>query len=365
MAVLRSLHLRNFRNYRDAYITFSSGVNLLHGKNAEGKTNLLEAIFFVSTGRSFRTSRLEDLILEGEKYFYLEATFTKDTIDQTAKISYDGKNRQLQVNATSYHNFAQLLGLLPHILYTPEDIDIIRGGPTERRRFLDLYLAQMDPLYVHHWLRYTRAMKQRNCLLRSNDRAGLENGIESWETIMAMSGAYLIQKRESAIRDLTPHVEGMLKRFSAEQEELSLHYRPVGVGTKLSEEGYAARLMKNFASLRNKEAVLGATLSGPHRDDLRLEISGKEVRAFASEGQKRSCIAALRFGQWDRYLAMNNEQPIFSIDDFGVHLDAERQNQLNTELGRLGQVFLTSPFDDHAVLSPLFTKFHIEQGTIK
>lgn len=356
-----SLTLRNFRNYRDAHIQFSPGVNLFYGRNAEGKTNLLEAIFFLSTGRSFRTSRLDELILQGEKFFFLEATFIKDGIQQTLKVSFDGTSRHLQLNATVYRGFLHLLGLLPHILYTPEDIDLIRGGPTERRRFLDLHLAQIDPLYVHHWLRYNRAMKQRNCLLRAKD----EGGIESWESIMAQSGAYLIHKREQAVADLVPFVEQALKRFSADQEILSLQYRSVGIGSKLPHEEYAEKLRKNFASLRKKETLLGATLTGPHRDDLRLEISGRDVRAYASEGQKRSCIAAMRLGQWERYQAMNASHPLLSIDDFGVHLDEERQARLNAELGRLGQVFLSSPFDTHAISSGSFAKFHIEQGTIR
>src|SRR5579885_1832498 len=157
-----SLVLRNFRNYREAHVQFSPGVNLIHGRNAEGKTNLLEALYFLSTGRSFRTSRLDELILKGERFFFLEAVFIKDGIEQTLKVSFDGTSRHLQLNATVYRGFLHLLGLLPHILYTPEDTDLIRGGPNERRRFLDLHLAQIDPLYVHHWLRYNRAMKQRN-----------------------------------------------------------------------------------------------------------------------------------------------------------------------------------------------------------
>lgn len=356
-----SLLLRNFRNYREAQIQFSPGVNLFYGRNAEGKTNLLEAIYFLSTGRSFRTSRLDELIIQGERYFYLEAVFVKDNIEQTIKISFDGTSRRLQLNATTYRGFLHLLGLLPHILYTPEDIDLVRGGPTERRRFLDLHLAQIDPLYVHHWIRYNRAMKQRNCLLRSPDASG----IESWEAIMAQSGAYLVQKRERAVADLVPYVEQTLKRFSADQELLSLLYRPAGIHGNLKPEEYADKLRKSMETHRKKEAMLGMTLSGPHRDDLRLEISGKDVRAYASEGQKRSCIAAMRLGQWERYQAMNGSPPLLSIDDFGAHLDKDRQDRLNAELTRMGQVFLTSPFDDHAISSGSFAKFHIEQGTIR
>jgi DNA replication and repair protein RecF len=357
---LSSLHLVNFRNYKDAEIHFSPGVNLLSGRNAEGKTNILEALFFLSTGRSFRTTHLGELIREGTTHFYLEAEFIKDGIAQTLQVSYDGNVRHLQHNATSYKQFTNLLGLLPHVLYTPDDIDLIRGAPSERRRFLDLYLSQIDPLYVHHWLRYMRAMKQRNCLLREQDL----RGIESWETIMALSGAYLIEKREQAIRDLTPHVEQALRHFSAEQEQLSLHYQPAGV-SKDKSEGYGERLLKSFAALRKKESFLGATLSGPHRDDIKLEISGKDVRAFASEGQKRSCIAALRLAQWRLYRALQDSPPLFSIDDFGVHLDTQRQTLLNEALGQLGgQIFLTSPFSSHAITAPAFALFHIEQGTI-
>ncbi|MGE5195697.1 MAG: DNA replication/repair protein RecF, partial [Anaerolineae bacterium] len=141
---LQHLYIRNFRNYEEAEVSFSSGINLIHGPNAEGKTNLLEAIYLLSTGSSFRTLYLSELICYKQPHFYLEAHMLKDGLTQTIKISFDGKIRYLQYNHTTYASFAPLLGLFPTVLFAPEDIALINGAPSERRRFLDLHIAQID-----------------------------------------------------------------------------------------------------------------------------------------------------------------------------------------------------------------------------
>lgn len=343
---LKTLYLRNFRNYEEAEASLQPKLNLFYGDNAQGKTNLLEAIYLIATGRSFRTQHLAELIREGEAFFFLEAEMVRDGVAQTVKLSFDGQTRKLQLNANVYSSFHPLLGLLPSVLYTPHDIELITGTPAERRRFLNLHLAQSDPLYVHHLTRFWRAMKQRNCLLRSKNQESLD----SWEAEMAHSSQYIVQARQEMISELKAPLEHYSEQFSSQRETHALQLQ-----TSPS-KNYLQQLQKN----RSKEMELGFTLIGPHRDDLSLLIDGKPARLFASEGQKKTTIAALRFAEWQRLCTRTSTLALMGIDDLGLHLDASRQHQLHHQLNTLGQVFITTPYAPRENAHCL----HIQNGKI-
>lgn len=330
---LKSLYLRNFRNYEEAEVHFGPRINLLHGENAQGKTNLLEAIYFIATGRSFRTQHLTELIRSGQPFFYLEATLERDGVTQTFKISFDGQNRKLQTDANTYTSFHPLLGTLPSVLYTPQDTEIISGTPAIRRRFLNLHLAQSDPLYVHHLTRFWRAMKQRNCLLRLKDSSALE----CWEIEMAHSAQVLLQKRTEMIEGLKACFEKQSARLAGGKEAHEIRFHP-SYPAEIS--AYLQQLKKN----RAREMDLGLTLTGPHRDDLTLLIDAKPARLYASEGQKKTAIAALRLAEWDRLTESVGAPALLGIDDLGLHLDERRQTLLRASLEELGQVFVTAPY---------------------
>lgn len=346
LVYLKTLYLRNFRNYTEGVADFSPKLNVFYGDNAQGKTNLLEAIYLIATGRSFRTQHLSELIREGESFFFLEAEIVRDGVTQRLKISFDGQNRQLQMDANSYPSFHPLLGLLPSVLYTPNDTELITGAPSVRRRFLNLHLAQSDPLYVHHLTRYWRAMKQRNCLLRAKNKESLD----CWEIEMAQSAAYILQARQEMIQELREPLLEQSKRLSSNRESHEIHLQ-VSQG-----KNYLQQLQKN----RPREMDLGMTLTGPHRDDLILLIEGRPARLFASEGQKKTAIAALRFAEWERLCQRVNAQALMGIDDMGLHLDESRQALLRDSLDRLGQVFITTPHlsNDQGHL------IHIQNGAI-
>lgn len=357
--LLKSLYLRHFRCYEEAEVSFQPGINLIRGSNAQGKTNLLEAIYFLSTGRSFRTAHLSELICQGKEAFFLEAEFFKDGVFQTIKVSFDGQTKKMEYNSTSYASFTPLLGLLPTVLYAPEDISLVSGSPAERRRFLNLHLAQLDPLYVHHLARYHRAMKQRNHLLRSQSEAA----IAPWEIAMSQSASYLVQKREQMISDLTSPLSEMMQLLSKNEDTLALRYQSSFPASRKQEDP-AAYFLEQFKKNRKREMILGATLVGPHRDDFLFLIQQKEAKAFSSEGQKRSCIAAMRLAEWQRLCSQVNSPPLMSIDDFGVHLDATRQHIFQAYLKNLGQVFLTSPNLSEEIIALPAKQIFVEKGKI-
>jgi DNA replication and repair protein RecF len=352
MMYLKTLILKNFRSFKEVEVSFCPHLNFIQGDNAEGKTNLLEAIVFLSTGRSFRTAYLKELIHHDAPFFYLEAHFEKDGLTHSIKAYFDPKNRRLDINDTRFTSFNHLLGMLPTVLYAPDHVSLVTGQPAERRRFLDLHLSQLDPQYLYHISRYSGAVKQRNALLKLES----EVGIEGWEEIMAESGAYVMDKRQEGIEMLHEPMRETLAQLSQERDHLEMRYH--------SSLDRSAPLLAQFQANRSKELSYGASLIGPHRDDLIMMLNGTSVRHFASEGQKRCLLASLRFGQWHRVRHLIGQAPILGIDDFGAHLDVPRRFVLQRQMENRGQVFLTAPHFDLSGFSDRKKLFSVKGGTV-
>lgn len=324
---LRSIYLRNFRIYEEAYFEFDANINRICGLNAKGKTTLLEAIYLLISGRSFRHASMAELLRHGAKDLHLQACFVKHGIEQILKITFDGRERKILYNNTVLPSSACLLGILRGGVLSPDDAALIKGGPALRRQFLDMQIAQSDPLYVHHLTRYHRAMRQRNCLLKA--RSGV--GLASWEEEMATSATYVGKKRSLAVEVLKEHCARLYSILTGDKAPLSISY-------KLS----SAHLMKSFEKNRKREMELGFTLAGPHKDDLRIMIGDKETRSFSSEGQQRITAAVLRLAEWEHVKCNSEEKPLMLMDDVGMSLDEERKEKLFNYTSELGQVMLTS-----------------------
>jgi DNA replication and repair protein RecF len=342
--VIEKLYLRHFRNYREELFTFSPKINLICGANAQGKTNLLEALFLVGTGRSFRTAHLKEVIAQEAPFFFVEAQFKKEGIDQKIRLSFDGEAKKLEINHTQYLHFNPLLGFLPIVLLAPEDVLLMTGAPSERRRFLDLHLAQSDPLYVFHLARYHKAIKHRNFLLKQKKEAELA----PWEQLLVAAALYIQQKRSQLIEEIQADLQKAMQTLSHDKDRIEVCYQP--------------SFTDNYVKYRPKELILGSTLVGPHRDDLAFSINGFPASSYASQGQLRSAVATLRLAQWSHLFRKHNAAPLFCIDDFGVHLDEDRQEALLSYLDSFGQVFLTSPAK---VDNRLYHTLYIELGSLK
>lgn len=315
------LRLKNFRNYEEADLTFGSGLNAITGDNAQGKSNLLEAIYLLITGRSFRTPRLKELIRWGADTLTIQATFVKHDIEQTLTIGYNGQEKKILHNSTPLSSFSSLLGILQGTLLSPEDRQLISGPPALRRRFLDLHLSQIDPSYLQNLSRYYHALKQRNTLLRNEQ----PDTLSIWEEQMAAPATYLQRQREKALDSL--------------KTDFSLSYRP-------SQPAWSEN--------REKELIVAHTLTGPHRDDFTIALDGHKMKAFGSEGQKTLAAISLRFTQWE---IMNT--PLMLIDDVSGNLDPTHQKNLMKKLSTLGQVFLTAPHPIDAE-----TQFTVTSGQV-
>jgi DNA replication and repair protein RecF len=345
---LRSLYLQNFRNYKEAYLNFSPNFNLICGSNAKGKTSLLEAIHYFMLGRSFRTTQNTDLINHEEESFFLHTHFLKHDIDQQLRIAYEPPERQIIYNSTVLQSVSGLLGIIQGVIITPDDINLVKGSPVLRRQYLDIQIAQIDPLYVHHLARYTRAMRHRNHLLRIKQNATMDG----WEQEMSHSAAYLIMQRQKAVQDLQKTSQQFYSSLSGEEETFTLTYK-CGVSEALTIEELRQHHILYFRKNREREMRIGYTLGGPQKDDLLIAIEGRDVRHFASVGQQHSCVAAMHFAEWQRLKDISGQTPLLMVDDVAISLDDNRKKRLLKLLTHAGQVFLTTTdenlLDDLAV----------------
>lgn len=337
---LTALYLHNFRLYEEAFFEFSQGVNVIRGANARGKTSLLEAVYFLMTGHSFRTSQTKDLIRHDASYFYLEATFFKHAVEQRIRVYYSQAEKRITHNLTACSSLNSLLGILHGAIIHPDDAAIVKGAPAARRQLLDIQLSQTDPLYIHYFTRYDRAMRQRNHLLRAKKTAA----IDSWEYEMSNAAAYIANQRASLVEVLSLQGQEHYHTICGGKETLRLTYKANGLGTtplnnvESLREIYRSQYLRH----RSREIDLGTTLTGPHKDDILIMLGNNEARAFASEGQQRSCVAALRLAEWTNLNGGLQDSPLMLIDDLGMSLDSMRKKHLIDHFENLGQVFVST-----------------------
>lgn len=307
------------------------GINVITGQNAAGKTTLLEGIYLLMAGRSFRTSQVSDLIQSGSCRFFVDVSFEKNGVAQILKMAQGACERGIFHNSTSLPNLGSLLGILQGVLFAPQDIDLVKGAPSVRRHYLDLQIAQVDPLYVHHLLRYSKGLKHRNVLLKSKKMAA----IEGFEESMALSASYVLQQRKMVSFELEKLLQEVYHEMSGKNEAIHIQYR----SSLAAEEPHA--ILEKWALHRKRDMEVGYTTIGPHRDDLRIHIQDREVKSFASEGEMRTMAAAMRLSEWHRMRRLLQEPPLMLIDDFGISLDPKRALSLANMLKKLGQVMIT------------------------
>lgn len=334
---LSALHLHRFRSYKEAYFEFAPLLNLICGPNAQGKTTILEAIYYLMTGRSFRAHSQKDLIKLESDSFYIEAHFSKHEVNQSLRIYFDGNERKIIHNNTPLTHTSNLLGIIQGVVMTPDDVQLIKGPPSARRLFLDIQIAQVDPLYVHHLNRYGRAMLQRNQLLKNRIKANLE----IWEHEMAQAAAYIVKRRIENVEALQTYTQNFYAGLTDKEEKVSLEYRSGAASCNSSKE-IKEYYLRQYVKNRDREIILGYTISGPQKDDLWIGIEGQDSRYYASEGQQRCCVIALRMGEWERLKQISEEIPLLMIDDVGVSLDMERRKRFLDKLAYLAQTFLTT-----------------------
>lgn len=330
--LVQAIRLQNYRNYQHLALTLDEGINIFLGANAQGKTNLLEAICYASLGRSHRTHQDGDLIRFGEEAGSLQLAFSRfGTKGRLSFLFRRGKRRQIARNGETIH-LKELVGTLNTVLFSPEDLFLIKGAPAERRRFLDGEISQASPAYYHEIATYQRLVAQRNALLkRIRERRAAISALEPWEPQLAASAARITAKRLEVVRKLSMLANLMQRRISGSRENLSLALAIAG-----SEEMSLADVTKSLEPWYNEklkecrtvDIARGVTTVGPHRDDLVLEVNGVNLRAFGSQGQQRTGALSLKLSELEFLRSETGEYPVLLLDDVMSELDAERRQAL-------------------------------------
>lgn len=342
--IVKAIELDFFRNYVHLEADFSPGVNIIWGENAQGKTNLLEAISYLSTASSHRARYDKELIQFGVDHAFIKADVDARTRDFTleARLSR-GMRRQLFSNGVRLKTAGELSGILNTVLFCPEDLNLIRSGPAERRRFLDACICQLRPRYAAALAEYHRLYDQKSRILKDCDeKPSLLETLDDFNLRMAQTGAILIHYRAHFIKRLTDCAPAIHRDFSGGRELLSLRYETVRTipDPEAAPKDLLPRLLEHQESHRKAELECRQCLSGPHKDDLVVELDGVDARTYASQGQTRTAALSLKLASREIFCQDTGEWPVLLLDDVLSELDARRQSfVLNRIEG--GQVFIT------------------------
>jgi DNA replication and repair protein RecF len=339
---LNSLELQHFRNYEMLQVKFSPRVNIFFGKNAQGKTNLLEAISLFSFGKSFRTKKEEELIQWGNETCYLNGNFETTEFPIRIELGIGQKEKRLKLDGCPVKN-SEVFGKIPLITFAPDDLQLIKGGPQYRRDFIDLYLALIEPKYRFIYYNYYKVFQQRNRLLK----AGITNftELEVWDEQLIEKGSKVIKYRLRLIESVKPYIANAQHQISGTIEKLNIEYLGFKgeILTYQSEEEIQERFRAELKAAKNNELERRITMVGPNRDDLRLTIgNGIELRIYGSQGQQRTAALALKLGFIERIKETRGQYPILLLDDVMSEFDDQRKQHLLKVLLASAQTFMTS-----------------------
>ncbi|MEW6097096.1 MAG: DNA replication/repair protein RecF [bacterium] len=356
---LERLSVKKFRNLCDIDLSFESKINIFVGENGAGKTNLLEAIYFLGILKSFRTNQDKQLIKFGEVDFYLNGKILKKDTQVEINISFTANQKKVKVNNKTLTKIIDLIGQLKVVVFTPEDLNIVKGSPAIRRRFIDIELAQVSPKYLYNLQRYLKIIKHRNQTLSAIKKNRILDirELEAWDDQLVETGVQIISKRKELIANLNPLINEIYCQISRNQQEVKIQYNPCVV-----EEDFRKRLQDNQANEIKQEV----TLIGPHRDDISFYLNDVNARYFASQGQQRTIAICLKLAQLQNIYHQTQEFPILLLDDVTSELDKNRRESLLKFIGEDTQVFITTT--DLSELNLDFVKkaciFKIEQGDV-
>lgn len=326
---VQSLSLRNYRNYAALDMELSPNINVFLGANAQGKTNLVEGVFYASLGHSHRTRTDGDLILWNQQEGSLKVSFQRMGVENALEFKFQReKRRGIFLNGQSIRP-KELVGNLNTVLFSPEDLFLVKGAPSGRRRFLDSEISQASPAYYRELLQYNKILLQRNTLLkRIRERRAKSDMLELWDVQLAQSAAHITQKRMEAVKKLNMLANLMQRRISGNQENLSVSYEIHGWEREAMTNELKTWYNEKLGASRDMDILRGSTGIGPHHDDIVLEVNGINLRSFGSQGQQRTGVLALKLAELEFLRSETGEYPVLLLDDVMSELDAARRHEL-------------------------------------
>lgn len=343
--ILRELKLTNFRNYGTASVEWSPGVNMIRGDNAQGKTNLLESIAFLSTFSSFRRSLAAELIKKDRDFFLIRSSFQASNTDHTMNVAYSTEKKyRIKLDDVDKKRASALVGFLNTVVFSPDDLMMLKGRPDDRRRFLDSEIVQTAPESHVLFSRYQKALKQRNALLKTVSWSQGKEILDAYDEQLAENGSRILIRRKDVLERLLPLVRLAHRRITDGHEELLLSYEgglPGFQDKKHTFDQWRDAFLEQLKSCREEDFQRGFTTFGPHRDDIRFFINGDDIRRYGSQGQQRTASLALKIGELELMRGQRGEYPILLLDDVLSELDEKRREALISAINGKVQTFVT------------------------
>lgn len=337
--IIESIELQNFRNYQELSMEFHSGTNILYGDNAQGKTNILEAVYLCCTSKSHKGAKDRDMIRFGQEEAHIKLQLRKDQVPCRIDLHLKkNKPKGIAVNGMPIRRASQLFGTANVVFFSPEDLNLIKNGPGERRRFIDMELCQLNSLYVHSLVQYNRVLVQRNKLLKDLAfHPEYEGTLDVWDMQLEKYGIQVMELRREFIQQLNSMIHPIHWKLSGGREELVLCYEP----NTEPEEMKQALTHGRAQDIRQK-----TTLCGPHRDDIRFSVNGTDIRRFGSQGQQRTAALSLKLSELELVKKLVRHNPVLLLDDVLSELDSSRQNHLLSAISDIQTLITCTGLDD-------------------
>ena len=356
---IESLELKNFRNYRALGLSFDEGTNILYGDNAQGKTNILEAIYLCGTTKSHKGSKDREIIRFEEEESHIRMILQKNNVRHKIDMHLKkNKAKGVAIDGIPIRKASELFGIINLVFFSPEDLNIIKNGPLERRKFMDSELCQLNRFYLSQLANYNKVVIQRNKLLKDLPFSGsLRETLDVWDDQMVFYGSSLIEEREKFIDQINKILREIHLNLTGGKEEIKIIYEP-----NVKKEDFKKQLSQNI----EKDMKFKLSSVGPHRDDFCVRINGIDIRRFGSQGQQRSAALSLKMSEI--YLVKNiiKDKPVLLLDDVLSELDSSRQNYLLKNIHQI-QTFITCTGMDEFIHNqfPVNKVFEIVSGTVQ
>ena len=337
--IIKSIELKNFRNYNSLNMKLDDKTNILYGDNAQGKTNILEAIYLSGTTKSHKGSKDKELIKFQEEEAHIRCNVEKSGMNYRIDMHLrKNKSKGIAINGMPIRKASELFGILNIIFFSPEDLDIIKRGPSERRRFVDLELCQLDKIYLNNLTNYNKILNQRNKLLKDiYFKPELEDTLSIWDMQLTAYAKEMIERRKEFIEELSNIAASVHEKISGGREELLVKYEP---------NVTAGDMEKKLQEAVERDKKQKMTSVGPHRDDLCFLANGVDIRKFGSQGQQRTAALSLKLAEIELVRRRIKDMPVLLLDDVLSELDSNRQNYLLNTIGDLQTVITCTGLDE-------------------
>ena len=336
---IESLALKNFRNYKELDINFSKNINILYGDNAQGKTNILEAIYIAATTKSHRNSKDKDIISFGQEDSHIRLLLKKRDVGHRIDMHLrKNQTKGVAIDSIPIKRSTELFGLINIIMFSPEDLSVVKNGPGERRRFMDMEICQLSRIYYSNLLKYNKVLDQRNNLLKQiYFNPAVKDTLDVWDDQLVEAGISIINERKNFIEMINNIIKDIHKGITSEKEKIEIKYEPNTDADTFHE------VLKNKRQMDIKNSV---TMTGPHRDDFGIFINDNDVRVYGSQGQQRTAALSLKLAEIELVKKIINDNPILLLDDVMSELDSKRRDALLEQIKDIQTIITCTGYDD-------------------